>query len=273
MKHIKNIIFPLFALILISLTACEKVIDVQLEETEKSVVVYAKLYNGVNDFIVVVNKTISFFNDAELESIDNATITLSSLGGVNETMIAFGEGFYGLPGFDAQVGETYTLDITADGETYSATTTMPAVPIIDTTYTVFDSIGNFAQDPGYDVFNAIQDVAGENAYYRIWYSLNDTLRNGLNDFIIFDDEFIVEGEIFDIPLFADRFQPGDRVGMILANMEEPVYRHYETLFNLVQDQGGGNSAAPANPTTNFNNGALGVFGAFATTTAYIEVVE
>lgn len=272
MKNINKKITYFFALVVLALGACEKVIDVQLEASDKSVVVDAKLYNGTNDFIVVISKTISFFNDAEFESIDDATVTLSSLGGVNETLIAFGDGFYGLSAFDAQIGETYTLDISTEGETYSATTVMPIIPTIDSTYTVFDP-GNAFQDPGYDIFNKIQDVAGETAYYRMWYSLNDTLQNSLADFLIFDDEFIIEGELFDIPLFTARFEAGDRVGMILANMDEPVYRHYETLFNLVQDQGGGNSAAPANPTTNFSNGALGVFGAFATTTAYIEVVE
>jgi len=268
----KKIFIPIIILTLFSLSACEKVIDVQLNEADKNIVVDAKLYDGVNDFLVNVNKTISFFNDAELETVDNASITLSSLGGVNESMTFLGEGFYVLPGFDAQIGETYTLTINTDGKEYTATSTMPTKPIIDSTYTVFEPANAF-QEAGYDVFNQIQDFSGETGYYRLWYSLNDTIRNDIADFVLFTDEFIEEGIIFDIPMFADRFQPGDRVGMILANMDEPVYRHYETLINLITDQGGGNSAAPANPKTNFSNGALGVFAALSTTTSYIEVVE
>lgn len=258
--------------IAIGVSACEKVIDVELGDADKNIVIDAKLYNGQNEFIVVITKTLSFFEQNDLSTIDDATVRLTSLGGVDETLIAGGDGFYILPGFEGIPGETYTLTVNAEGKEYQATSFMPEVPTIDSTYYVFEP-GDAFLDEGYDIFNLIQDVEGERGNYRLWYSIDDTLQNNLSDFLLFDDEFIEEGIIFQIPIFTRRFEAGDRVGIILGNMDDEAYLHYETFINLVSDQGGGNSAAPANPETNWSNGALGVFAAFSTTTSYIELPE
>jgi len=266
-------IFLVFSLSI--LPACEKVIDVDLNSTGRNLVVDAKLYDGENDFVVFLSQTIDFFNSDEAEFIDDATVTLSTASGGVETLQYINidsTGFYVLPAYEAIVGETYTLTIELDGEIYEATTTMPKKPIIDSTFTQFDP-GNAFIDEGYDVINLVQDIAGENGYYRLWYTLNDTIRNKISDMMIFDDEVFQEGILYEVPIFVTRFQPGDRVGTVLLSMDENVYDYYETLQDLITDQGGGSSAAPANPNTNLSNGALGVFAAFSSATSFIEVEE
>jgi len=270
----KKYIYIFLVLALTMLPACEKVIDVDLTGADgRSLVVDAKLYDGVNDFVVFLSETIDFFNSDGADFVDDATVTLSTASGAKETLQYIdldSTGFYLLPAYEAVVGETYTLTIEVDGEIYEATSTMPTKPVIDSTYAVYEPEDAFTEE-GYDVFNVIQDVEGETGYYRLWYTLNDTIRNQISDMMVFDDEFIQEGILFEIPIFVTRFQSGDRVGTVLANMDENVFDHYETLLNLITDQGGGNSAAPANPNTNLSNGALGVFGALSTTTSYIEI--
>jgi hypothetical protein len=47
-------------------------------------------------------------------------------------------------------------------------------------------------------------------------------------------------------------------------MDRAVYGYFETLSSVIaDDQGDGPQVAPANPNSNWSNGALGYFGAFS----------
>ncbi len=67
-----------------------------------------------------------------------------------------------------------------------------------------------------------------------------------------------------------KFSLDDIVHVELHSISKETYDYYNTLSDII----GGNmegSSAPANPTTNLNNGALGYFGAFAISSRTIVI--
>jgi hypothetical protein len=114
-----------------------------------------------------------------------------------------------------------------------------------------------------------QDSVGVQNYYRVLIAKNDTLYNKAFDYYIFDDK-IRDGQYIDAPLFTTFFKPGDTVNVELLSMDAGVYDYFNTLSEILTSDAN-TSAAPANPNSNFNNGALGYFAAYATSKKSIRV--
>jgi hypothetical protein len=51
---------------------------------------------------------------------------------------------------------------------------------------------------------------------------------------------------------------GDQVTIAMFNISQPVYQYW---YSLTNDASGSNNAAPSNPVTNIQGGALGFFSA------------
>ena len=74
-----------------------------------------------------------------------------------------------------------------------------------------------------------------------------------------DDEN-TNGNYIDIPLFIRSFEIGDTIDLSLLNIDEKSYDYLLTLNTIIGN--GQPSAAPANPNSNFSNGALGYFAIY-----------
>jgi hypothetical protein len=120
---------------------------------------------------------------------------------------------------------------------------------------------------GYIVFMNFTDPIGPN-YYRAVRTVNDTLFDRLSQQFIFDDSFS-EGNTQTVPFFSTRHVVGDSVAVEFRSLSEASYRFYSALFDLAGD--GGQSAAPANPPSNWSNGAIGHFGAWGSDTKSIVI--
>ncbi|MFN7118796.1 MAG: DUF4249 domain-containing protein, partial [Saprospiraceae bacterium] len=73
--------------------------------------------------------------------------------------------------FKGRIGETYKLNITADGETYeSSAETMRACPEIDTLIALYTRESNRNEKDllydGFDVYAQFQDIPGQESYYQ-----------------------------------------------------------------------------------------------------------
>lgn len=67
-------IFLQAIIIVIIFGACEKVIDVPLEESDKQIVIEAKLHEGIQNFRVDISKTAPYFEDIMPEKIENVLL-------------------------------------------------------------------------------------------------------------------------------------------------------------------------------------------------------
>ena len=68
----------LIILLLFVFASCEKVIDIDLNETEEQLVVDALVSNQTNQSFVRLSKSNSLFSDQEYQNVSNANVIVTS---------------------------------------------------------------------------------------------------------------------------------------------------------------------------------------------------
>lgn len=248
--------------------SCEKVIDLDLNDANPQLVIVSKLWEGTNDFEVAITETTSYYTPEEPNKVNNALVTIQEEGGNNIVLENIGDGKYVALDFTATEGKTYTLTVEANGVTNKAKSTMLTNIPLDDVASEFVP-GMFGQDGGYFVFLSFQDIPVENNYWRIFYKLNGEEQDKGENLFLFEDSS-TNGSYLVFPIWTQLFELGDEVEVTLGHMDASMYEYFLTLDGIA-GQSAGQSAAPANPNTNWDNGALGYFGAFNGSTEAIIV--
>jgi hypothetical protein len=251
--------FIILLIVGLSITSCEKVIDIDLNTANPQIVVEAELYKGVNDFKVKLSYTSSFFKEEEQDVIEAAVVSLTKNGGETINVPYVGDGIYLVEDFEAGENETFTLDVDSEGVTYSSTAAMPAPAKLDSARAVANTGGPFGPGEGYIVFMYWKDDPDIVNFYRAIYTLNGEEQRTREDVFIFDDSF-TNGNETEIPLFVRTFELGDTVDLKFLSVDPKAYDYFLTLNTIIGN--GQPSAAPANPNSNFSNGALGYFAVY-----------
>lgn len=245
--------YILYTLTLLSLMSCEKVIQVDLNNSNPQYVIEAILQAGANDFNVKITQTTSFFDPKTPQRIENAVVKLI-VENQEHLLIYVGEGNYELANFTAYAEKNYRLSVTVDGKSFNASLQMPKmVPIEGLDFELADGEDGF----GYNMKVHFQDPANEDNYYEL-NSYQD--RFGLEaKFGFITSDFGYDGRLITETL-EGTYVSGDTVLVELRSVNVGYYDFFETLDNALGDGSGPGGAAPANPTTNWSNGALGYFG-------------
>lgn len=258
MRKILSIIAVTFLFI-----SCEKVIDVDINEENKQVVIEAPLFEGTNDFKVTVNKTSSYFNGSAGDAVVDALVTLYDENDTPFNVPHNVNGEYILTGYTALASKSYRLDVQLEGEIYSASSFLPPAVNMDTVEYEFVPATPFS-DSGYAVASYYMDPANEDNYYRVLLTLNGEFMNDPFDLILIDDRYS-DGLELEIPFFFRQFELGDTLDVELRSMDQGPYEYFQTLADIIGSGEGPQPAAPTNPNSNISNGALGYFGAFSRT--------
>ncbi len=248
--------------VLLSLPACEDVIDVNLNDSEPRVVIEAYITNNPEIATVIISKSTDYFTPGEIPFVNGAEVTISDNSGNSYSLQQFDDGIYLSPHVEAEIGRIYTATVTVEGITYTASTMMPQPLTIDSLTSEYQEGGGFGndEDEGYRLHVFFTDPENIANYGRIKLAFNDST---VEDYFLYDDEFN-NGNAIDYSWFFRVFQPGDTVRVELMSMDEGVYDFYRTVAYVVAgDEGGGPDITPANPLTNWDNDALGYFGAYA----------
>jgi hypothetical protein len=259
-------LFIALSILALGTVSCRKIIDIEQEDADKRTVIEATLLEGTNNFDVRVTETSNFFGDNSSVPITNASVILND-GTTDYTLASFGDGNYQLVGFNAVSGTHYTLTVNENGNSFVAKGTMPAIVPIDTIAYQFVEQSTFS-DSGYITQIEFNDPAAEDNYYRIEVDVQGVYYGDIFNLILLDDGFL-NGNRIEFPLFAiDVAQAYDNVTMKLSSCDEATYTYLEGVDALINT---GNGAPPANPTSNFNNGALGNFSLYASDTKSIVI--
>lgn len=171
--------YPIFWISIIALaaifTSCEKVIEVDLNNSAPQVVIEAALIPGTNLFTVQVTQTGDYFTATDPTPINNATVVLQEENGVS-TIIPFeAQGHYSKT-ITAQEGKSYTLTVTIGDKIYEAKSYLPPVVSLDTLTleeAPFQGLGS--KDTTYNVYINFTDPAIVANNYRLLITVNDTL--------------------------------------------------------------------------------------------------
>ncbi|OFZ10868.1 MAG: hypothetical protein A3D92_01090 [Bacteroidetes bacterium RIFCSPHIGHO2_02_FULL_44_7] len=249
-----------FSLLTLALFSCQKVIDVDLNEANPQVVLEANYTAEDSTVRVRVSITSSYFDASTSPTVDNAIVTITDQAGNVITVPSVGNnGEYVLTNYIPQFNTTYTMNVLYNGVNYEAKCYLQQpVPLEEITYEF--TPGFFGLESGYFVYLRIQDEPEILNNYLIVLGLNGTPFSDLSDMFLQDDLF-TDGNLLERPLFGafELFQLGDTVDMELRSVDVAVYDYYNQVIGIAS---GGGGAAPANPTSNWNNSALGYFNAY-----------
>jgi hypothetical protein len=282
----KKIFF--FSFLIFLLLGCEKKVDFKLDQSSPKLVVDASIENGEPP-IVVLSKSINYFSKISpqllAESfVHNAVVEISD--GVKaqklkEYGIPLGNGYtiyyYSIDSsnltssFVGQLNKNYRLEIASEGETYSASTTIPNITKrIDSIR--YKLTPNDTSEKKVIVMVTATDPAGYGDYVRYWTKRNREIF--LPGFTSVYDDLVIDGTTYELEVepgidrngsFSEdkrAFKKGDTVTLKLSNINKTTYDFWRTM-EYTYASVGNPFASPVKVLSNISNNALGYFGGYA----------
>lgn len=245
-----------FALISIVSISCEKVVDIDLNSSSPRIVIEGSIsdYRGPS---VTLSQTVNFDETNVFPPIIDAIVVISDNLGNSDSLIETLPGVYETSRIRGVPGRTYTLTVTALGKEYVATSTMPSPVDIDSLTVENQYFGGNRMK----IINIhFRDPANVKNYYRFVENLNGVDQK----FIFLYDDRVQDGNSITSSLFADEdtLRSGVFAYVLLQCIDKGVFDYFRTM-RQASGGGGPQAASPANPLSNFTNGALGYFSACA----------
>lgn len=235
--------------VLLGFASCEKVIDVDLNDTEQKVVIEGFILRGDTVQRVRITKTQNFDESTAPPAVDNASVTVIDNLGNAVSFTSVGNGWYEATNYPGVEGRTYTLTAVVDGNSYSGSSTMPFYQPFEDLYV---ELFPFGPDTLISVVPAHYDQAGIPNFYQFHVYVN-----GERDKSIFiqNDQF-TDGNLVIEPLFVSEVEIGDTVRVDLFCIDKPIHTYFNQLGS-----NSSSSATPANPVSNLSGGCVGYFSA------------
>lgn len=250
-------------LALLGIAGCTRVVDLDLDEGPRRLVVDARLElrtDGNDRQLFRLTTTDPFDSGAEPPTAQGAIVTVADeLGSVVTFQPASVSGIeYYVGSLVPRLGGRYTLTIDYQGERYRATHQVLAVPPIDSLYFVYEEEGLAQGDSGFRAVIDYQDPAGVKNYYLWRLFVNGERRGGRdpgNRFrVISDDRFYDGGKVIGYqPYDEEVVEPGDQVEMTQVALSETGFRYYFALYEQTSGSGGPFSTPPASVRGNIAN--------------------
>lgn len=230
--------FISYIILVLSFTfiSCEEVVDVDLNSSEPKLVIDASIKwekgTSGNEQTIRLTTTGDYFNNT-VPVANGATITVTDS---NNTVFNFIEngltGNYKCSNFNPIINETYTLSVVYNGQTYTATDKLYAVPTITTIEQDLNGItGNEIELK----FNFQDNGAEENFYmeeYKVPFRPFPLLG-------VFNDEFTNGNEMFSLIIDED-LEAGQNINFTLHGISE----RYHNYMNILIGISGGLSNGP-----------------------------
>ncbi len=225
-----------------TLTSCEDVIDVSVQTAPARLVIEASMDwekgTAGNKQSIKLSASTAFFDTTDNTAVTGASVTVTN--DTDGAVFIFADqnnGDYTTTDFVPVIGQSYTLEIIHNGETYSATETLNAVPDITQVYQ--DTEGGI-NDEDLEVHFVFTDQPEKGNNYLFKFQKQGEL---LPELQVSSDEFVNGNEIdwwyeFEEDDSTDKieaFAPGDIVTIEMYSISEG-YKDYITI--LINQIGG-----------------------------------
>jgi len=269
----RHIIYTLLSLMAISISpACQKVIDVDLNEAAPRIVIEGLITDRRGPYSVNISKSGSYFDQPLLETVSGALAVITDDFGNIDTLRESLPGRYLTVRIRGVIGRTYTLNVVSEEQEYKGSTTMlsrvniDSLKVVKSEYQAINFNGSSQNEIRYEIHCFFRDPLEKN-YYRIKVFKNDSINT--ESYRLYDDQY-QNGQ--HTQLRVGRVSPGDNIRVELLSLDKSTYIYYRTLADLLY-QNPFFGSTPANPNTNLSNGALGYFGACAISGRTIVITE
>jgi hypothetical protein len=250
----------IFFSLIILLTSCEDVIEIELNYMEPKLVIEGVITDSDSQCIIKLSKTADYFNKNTNPAVSNAVVTLTDNEGTTVNFSEVEPGIYSEESVQAKPDVNYTLTILSEGTKYEAKATIPQKVNIDSLTCKYNSESIF-YEVGYVITCHFSDPGAFRNFYRLkTYNIHDSTHARNSEDIYNDDMF--NGNKVELPWSHDVFQQSDTVVVELYTLDAQTYEYYKTLFTISGSDEMSSITTPANPNSNIKNGALGYFGAY-----------
>jgi len=164
-------------------------------------------------------------------------------------------------------GESYTLDIDYDGQSYSATTSLPTLTPLDS-IAVLDyeeELGPGQEEENefpdnYSVVPFFQEPSTEGNFYIFKMLINgEYFTETLIDWLFTGDEIVNGSYIRDAEFFSFYAEPGDEITFEMFSITKSDFENLNAILLETEFRGGLFDGAPANVPSNVSGGAVGQF--------------
>lgn len=220
-----------YLLIFLSFTflSCEDVVEVDLNNSAPKLVIDAsiKWQKGTagNEQVIRLTTTGDYYLNT-VPVVNGAVVTVTDSNGVVFTFIEnSGTGNYICTNFNPVLNETYTLHVTALGQTYTATDKLYPVPQITTVEQRND--GGFVGEDIELKFN-FQDNATEENFYLEQYNVPF---RPFPLYGVFNDEFTNGNNMFSL-IFDEDFEAGQNITFTLHGISEGYHNYMNILIGI-----------------------------------------
>jgi hypothetical protein len=299
MKFRNLIYLTAFVFLAFIQTACEDIIEVDVEQKQKKLVVDAFIDNQLQTQTIRLTESIPFFDLPGTEPpVTTATVVLADTGtGKIFPFIHDSMGYYRwnpneLSGDTLTVGSSYALFIIENGDTVIGVTKLyPTADRIDSLRTIptkgngppFIDTGRYCEIFAYD-------LPGIGNHYWLKTFRNDTLLSDINNLNIAQDmgnnSNGQDGDLFIYPIrftqlneFLRPYVDGEKVRVEIHSISREAYFWFQLIVNE-SNNGGLFATPPVNIMSNLfylnqnpKRGIAGFFNVAAVNAAEITVVE
>ena len=230
-------------------SSCQEVIEIELNSKDAAIVIEGNITDQAGPYTVLISKSVNFSDPNVFPGVSGAFVVISDNAGNADTLVETSAGVYAASTIPGVPGRTYTIRVVAEGKTYTAQSTMPNAITLDSL--VVEESGGFG---GAYIIPQWQDPVGIGNRYRCIEYVNNE-RVGA---FLYDDAFS-DGLVNGQPLlnFETELETGDTVRVEFQCIDAANYLYFYSMDQTANNQ----TAAPANPESNFDNGALGYFNA------------
>lgn len=217
------------------IVSCEDVVDINVPEAEPRLVIEASInwYKGTsgNQQDIKLSLSAPYF-DLEIPAATGAEVSISD---DNNNIFEFTEsqpGLYQNNTFIPEINGRYYLTIVYDGDTYSASETLKAVPEIESIEQT-DNTGFTGDETEIKAY--FTDFIEEGNYYFFEF-LNGN--NAYPDLEVYKDEFVNGNQIFGY--YSDEnLEQGDQLTIRNYGVSEQFYQFMYVLLQQNSDNSGG----------------------------------
>jgi len=235
--NLKQLLY--LSLVMILVSSCEKVVDVDLEENRARLVINASLeqYKDAENTMqsILLSKTTGFYDEA-IVPVEDALIELTDASGNTFEFSHANNGIYINKILNLELNEEYQLKINYKDEIYSASEKMISVTEIESIQQT--ETGGFAGDE-IELKAFYQDPAAEVNFYLF------TFKNDKTKLEIYEDEFSNGNRIFGY-YSNEEIEVNDTIQIEMSGISKA---YYEYLFILRSQVGSGGGPFETQPAT------------------------
>ncbi len=255
----------LLLFVIIGTLGCEKVIELDIEQSTPQLVIEGLLTDRDTVHYVKVSKSIQFY-DTGFNPVIDAIISVNGNGQIytythNPMAIDSMKGYYFSDAIYAgKIGEHYTLSVDVEGINYLATDTLRFVTPIDSLMFSIDVNASEEDEQDGKIYQVVlfaKEPSDSEDFYQFKFYRNNHMITYPTDVYVFSDVAI--GPTLNGLPSPVLFRAGELAGIQIFSLTREQYLFYEDLESLLTSDGGMFSPPPANPRNTFSKPALGLW--------------